>query len=490
MKINDLDRFVGINDTVSYIETPEDYSVVHSGIPNNNDAEIALLGAFLNDNDRLNQVSDFLRAEHFHVPLHGKIYTAIIEVTESGLLASPVTLKNYFEEDLKESNVSTIEYLMKLSTKAASVINVLPYAKEIFDTSQRRGLIKVCEDSIRDAHNYDEYVGTKQLIEHAEHQLFTLALDGVGQSEMYSAKTVVCETLEKISIARKSGGKISGLKTDLFELDKLLGGMQDSDLLVLAARPSMGKTALALNIALNVAEDFNKSANGKSVAFFSLEMSREQIMNRLFSIKTGMNSINIRNGNFDDIEAQNLQQQSDHIAQLPIYINDTSAITIGALRTHVRRLKRHHNLGFIVIDYLQLIKGISKGNQFNRVQEVGEISVGLKAIAKDLNIPVLALSQLSRALEIREDKRPQLSDLRESGNIEQDADVVMFIYREEYYLDRKEPPLHDQDKYIKWQMDMDKAKGVTEILIAKQRNGAIGNLNIKYNPTTTSFVNI
>jgi replicative DNA helicase len=477
MKINNLDHLADANEMVNSI----------SEIPNNSDAEKALLGAFLNNNDNINQVNDFLKPDHFYVPLHSKIYEAILELNERGLIASPVTLKNYFENELKESKVSSIDYLMKLSIQAASIINLAHYAKEVFDTFLRRSLIKVCEDSIRNVHDYDNYILTKQLIEEAEQRLFTLALDGSGQSEMRSMKSFVCSTLEKMESARKNGGKISGVCTGFSDVDKILGGMQDSDLLILAARPSMGKTALAVNIAVNAAESFSKLEIKKSVAVFSLEMSGEQITNRLFAMKTGINGISLRNGSYNDNEAVTVANAGDQIGELPIFINDISAITISALRTHVRRLKRHHNLGLLVIDYLQLIKGTSKPNQFNRVLEVGEISIGLKAIAKDLNIPILALSQLSRALESREDKRPQLSDLRESGNIEQDADVVMFIYRDEYYLSRKEPQIHEVDKYSKWLLDMEKAKGVTEILIAKQRNGAIGNVSIKYNPTTTRF---
>jgi replicative DNA helicase len=466
-----------------------------SKMPCNVDAEKSVLGSFLNNNENLNKVGDFLRPEHFYVPLHSKIYDTIIRFYERGLIASPVTLKNYFDSDdsLSDLKVSSLEYLIKLSTNAASIVNLLPYAKEIYETSIRRELIKIGEEVVVDAHEHDAGVSATDLIEHAEHKLFSLASEGVSDSGFVGIKASVVESIKRIDIARKRGGDVSGITTGFIDLDKVLGGMQSSDLIILAARPSMGKTALAMNIALNAAVDFYSAKqvkDRKSVGVFSLEMSSEQIANRLLSIKTGIDGSRIRIGNISKQEFNVLLKQSDQLSDLPIFIDDTPAITISALRTRARRLKRQHNLGVIVIDYLQLIRGSSKMSEANRVQEIGEISQGLKAIAKELDIPVLALSQLSRAVESRDDKRPQLSDLRESGNIEQDADVVMFIYRDEYYLSRKMPQMHESEKYAKWQADMESSKGITEILIAKQRNGPIGTVSIRYDTRTTGFTNL
>lgn len=466
-----------------------------SKMPCNIDAEKAVLGSFLNNNENLNKVGDFLRPDHFYVPLHSKIYESIIRFYERGLIASPVTLKNYFDSDdsLSDLNVSSLEYLMKLSTNAASVINLLPYAKDIYETSLRRDLIKIGEEVVVDAHEYNPDANAMELIEHAEQRLFSLASDGTAESGFENIKVSVVESIKRIDQARKRGGDVSGITTGFIDLDKMLGGMQSSDLLILAARPSMGKTALAVNMALNAAIDFCKAkkiSDKKSVGVFSLEMSSEQLANRLLAIKTGIDGSRIRIGNITKQEFNVLLKESDQLSELPIFIDDTPAITISALRTRARRLKRQHNLGVIVIDYLQLIRGSSKLSETNRVQEIGEISQGLKAIAKELDIPVLALSQLSRAVESRDDKRPQLSDLRESGNIEQDADVVMFIYREEYYLSRKMPQQHESEKYAQWQADMENSKGITEILIAKQRNGPVGNVSIRYDTRTTGFTNL
>ncbi len=464
-----------------------------SKMPCNIDAEKSVLGSFLNNNENINKVGDFLRPEHFYVPIHAKIYDTILRFYERGLIASPVTLKNYFNSDdsLKDLNVSSLEYLMKLSTNSASVISLVPYAKDIYETSLRRSLIKIGEEVVVEAHMYDVDTAAMELIEHTEQKLFSLASEGMAESGFENIKSSIVESIKRVEIARKRGGDMSGVTSGFIELDKLLGGMQSSDLLILAARPSMGKTALAINMALNAAVDFCKAkkiSDKKSVGIFSLEMSSEQLANRLLAIKTGIDGSRIRIGNITKQEFNLLLKGSDELSSLPIFIDDTPAITISALRTRARRLKRQHNLGIIVIDYLQLIRGSRKSSESNRVQEIGEISQGLKALAKELDVPVLALSQLSRAVESREDKRPQLSDLRESGNIEQDADVVMFIYRDGYYL--KAPPFHEVEKYAQWQADMEKVKGITEILVAKQRNGPIGNISIMYDTKTTGFMNI
>lgn len=461
-------------------------------LPANIEAEKALLGAFLNNNEHLNKVADFLLAEHFFVPIHGKIYEAIQRFIERGMIANPITLKNFLEKDevLVKAGINSLEYLVKLSANAATIVNLLPYAKDVQDTALRRSLIGIGEDTIVDAHHQKAEQTAYNLIENAEQRLFNLASSGISDTAILSLRSSIAESLNRIEIARKRGGKVSGITTGYLDLDEMLGGLQNSDLLILAARPSMGKTSLAVNIALNAAASF-MSFEGKerqSVGVFSLEMSAEQLANRLLSIRTGVDSSKIRIGNISKEEFSVLLKESCNLNELPIYIDDTPALSISAVRTRARRMKRQFNLGILVVDYLQLLRG-SKGSESSRVQEIGEISQGLKAIAKELDIPVIALSQLSRAVESRDDKRPQLSDLRDSGTIEQDADIVMFIFREEYYLSRK-MPAPGTDEYSKWQQEMERVANVADIIIAKQRNGPIGNVSLMFNGKTTGFANL
>ncbi len=465
-------------------------------VPSNIEAEKSILGALLNNNHNINKIADILTAQHFYIPLHRRIYQSIVKMHEKGLIATPVTLKNYFDKDeaLVEVNIKAIDYLMRLSSNAASVINLYPYANDIYETSLRRELMNIGNSVVLEAHQHNVDVKAMDLVERAEQKLFKLASEGVSESGFENIKYSVLESLKRIESARKRGSDISGTTTGYIDLDKMLGGLQNSDLLILAARPSMGKTSLAVNIALNIADYYMKEKDlklKKSVGVFSLEMSSEQLSNRLLAIKTGLDGSKVRSGNITNAEFEILLHETEYLSNLPIFIDDTPAITISALRTRARRLKRQHNLAVIVVDYLQLLRGTHKlGSDVNRVQEIGEISQGLKAIAKELDIPVIALSQLSRAVESRDDKRPQLSDLRESGNIEQDADVVMFIYREEYYLSRKMPNDNDLEKYAKWQSDMEHAKNIAEVLIAKQRNGPIGNVSLHFDTKTTGFSNL
>lgn len=473
----------------------EEGSMLGSAIvPSNIDAEMAVIGSLLNNNEHLNKISDFLQAEHFYVPLHAKLFSHILRTYEKGLISTPLTLKHYLEHDeaIKSANTSASEYLGRLSASAAPIVNLMPYALDIYDTALRRQLIQVGQDAVFDAQHHETGVDASDLIERTEQKLFHLASSGAADSGFVDIRSSILESLRRIEIARKRGGQISGISTGYIDLDKVLGGLQDSDLLILAARPSMGKTSLAINIAMNIAIEFGRQENAKerkSVGVFSLEMSSEQIANRMISIKTGIDGNKVRMGNITKKEFDVLLHATEEMSSLPMYIDDTPAISIAALRTRARRLKRQHNLGLIVIDYLQLVRGTGRGGDVNRVQEIGEISQGLKAIAKELNIPVLALSQLSRAVESRDDKRPQLSDLRDSGNIEQDADVVMFIYREEYYLSRK-MPVGNEEKFNQWQLQMDKSLNIAEVLIAKQRNGPIGNISLHFNSSTTGFSNL
>lgn len=464
-------------------------------LPQNVEAEQAVLGAFLNNNDSVNKVADFLLPEHFFVPLHKKIYEAINRFMEKGLIASPVTLKSYFENDesFSDTKINTLDYFVKLSANATSYVNIVPYAKEIVENSIRRSLIDVSNSTIENSYLRDIKTSASEILEKAEQKLFNLASSGNSESSYIPLGTSLVRALDIISKAKENSKEISGTSTGYIDLDRILGGLQNSDLLILAARPSMGKTSLAVNVALNSAVEFQKEKIGedekrKSVAVFSLEMPSEQIASRLLSIRTGIEGSRIRIGSISSDEFASLSNEVAELNDIPLFIDDTPALSISAIRTRARRLKRQHNLGLIVVDYLQLLRG-SSANEGNRVQEIGEISQGLKAIAKELQVPVIALSQLSRAVESRDDKRPQLSDLRESGNIEQDADVVMFIFREEYYLARG-MPREDDEKFSAWEEQMNKVKNITEVIIAKQRNGPIGTVKLRFDSTTTGFSNL
>jgi replicative DNA helicase len=461
--------------------------------PTNILAEQMVLGTILTNNESYHRVSDLLQAEHFYEPVHRRIFDAITIYIDRGMLANLVTLKNHFEQDeaLKDNNQG--EYLSQLSALAATIININDYAKIIVDLAIRRTLINVGEDIVNDAYSTDIKLTASEQIERAEQELFNLGTLGRETSANSRAlKASLGEALEKIQLAFKQQEPITGISTGFLDLDKMLCGLQNSDLLILAARPSMGKTALAVNIALNACQYLHKR-NAKEeasscVGFFSLEMSAEQLATRMMAIASEVNSGKLRSGQISEMDFTKLVKASKDLAELAYFIDDTPSLSIAALRTRARRMKRRHNLGLLVVDYLQLLKGSSKSSEGSRVQEISEITQGLKAIAKELNIPVIALSQLSRAVEQREDKRPLLSDLRESGSIEQDADIVMFIYREEYYLVRKQPQ-ENTSEHERWQMEMDKVSNLTEVIIAKQRNGAVGSVKLHFDSNTTKFTN-
>jgi replicative DNA helicase len=474
----------------------ESATILKREMPMNIEAEQGLLGAFLNNNEHITKVADFLRSEHFALPIHGKIFAIMEKFLEKGMLATPVSLKSYFQkEDLSlEGEGSIFDYLVKLSTIATTVVNVSTLARAVHNDAMVRQLINLCEDSINHAYEHNIDKDHAKLIEETEQKLFNLANSGTSERNFSQLRNSILGALTRVDAAMKRGTAITGVSSGYIELDKLMGGMQNSDLIILAARPSMGKTSLAVNIAINAAEFFtaqNKKEEGppKSVGIFSLEMSAEQVATRILSIKTAISSSRIRIGNIGGEEFKLLSQSSIDLSNMPIFIDDTPALSISAVRTRARRLKRQHNLGFLVVDYLQLLTGTSK-TEGSRVNEIGEITQGLKAIAKELNIPVIALSQLSRAVESREDKRPMLSDLRESGNIEQDADIVMFIYRAEYYHSRKKPVSEDPAKMLEWQEIDLKIRNLAEVIIAKQRNGPIGNVCLRFDNETTGFYNL
>jgi len=458
-------------------------------LPYNLEAEQGLLGALLIDNRALEKVMDFLKEEHFFVPAHQRIYNAIVRLVDRGQTASPVTLKQYFQEDDDLKDAGGPEYLAELAGSIMSVINTTEYGQLIYDLHMRRELITLGEDIVNESYNHSLDHDASDTIEHAESRLFSLADSGDSKGGFVTLRDSVMVAIEHAEKAFKADGHCTGVTTGLRDMDKQLGGLQNSDLLILAGRPSMGKTALAVNFAFNAALAYANSGGneGARTAFFSLEMSADQLAGRILAEQSGVSGDLIRRGKIEQADFRSFVEASQRMSQVPLYIDDTPALSIGAIRTRARRLKRQHGLDFLVIDYLQLLRGNgSKQSSENRVLEVSEITRGLKAIAKELDIPVLALSQLSRQVENREDKRPMLSDLRESGSIEQDSDVVMFVYREEYYLSRTEPD-PGTDKHTQWQEAMSRAHGISECIIAKQRHGPIGTVRMHFDPNFTRF---
>lgn len=475
-------------------------------LPCNIEAEQIILGGVLNNNEVLNQIADFLLTDDFYEPVHSRIYDAIVRLNNRGLIASPITLKNEFDKDEALKTLGGSVYLVKLMGLASSIFNIRDYAAIVHSLAVSRKLIDIGRQMVDESYNENGELRGSEQIERFEQKMFNLASMGSSDNNYRPVNHSIAATMQAVDKAIKEGGNVSGIPCNFVDLDKLIGGFQNSDLIIIAARPSMGKTALALNIALNVAENFKKEFEQKrdaktlkdgeslkSVGLVSLEMSSEQLATRLLSLKTGINASNIRRGRLenyrDNNEIEKLMKASQEINNLPIYLDDTPALSISAIRTRARRLKRKHNLSFLLIDYLQLVRGVSEQGRDNKVQEVSEISMNLKAIAKELNIPLIALSQLSRSVEQRPDKRPQLSDLRESGSIEQDADMVMFIYREGYYEERKKPSETDIDALKSWQEKMEKVDKLADIMISKNRNGPIGNITLFFDKNTTRFDN-
>ena len=460
----------------------------------NIEAEQTILGTILMNNEYINRVVDILLPEHFYEPANGKIYNQILHtVNKINIIANSVTLKQFFESDQDIKAIGGALYLSTLLSKATGIIDISDYAKLIHDLALKRKLVMIGEDVVNNAYSDDE-ASAGQQIEIAEGNLFNLTHQNGRDSDFRSISVSLKSTLEKTLIAKQQEGNISGISTGLNDLDNILSGLQNSDLLILAGRPSMGKTALGINVAVNACKAMNQGITDpkekKAVGFFSLEMSSDQLAARILSMETSINATKFRNGSINEDEWLGITTRSNEISQMPFFIDDTPALSIAAIRTRTRRLIRKHNLAFLVIDYLQLIHGSSKKSENSRVQEISEITQGLKAIAKEFNIPVLALSQLSRAVEQREDKRPQLSDLRESGSIEQDADVVVFIYRDSYYFERKRPGEEEQEKFEKWKRRMEEIRNRSELIIAKQRNGPIGNVHLYFDPEFTRFSNL
>ncbi|MBT3237362.1 MAG: replicative DNA helicase [Rhodospirillaceae bacterium] len=465
-------------------------------LPHNVEAEKALLGAIFANNKAYEKVSEFLLPEHFAMAENGLIFGAASRLIERGQIANPVTMTRYFEQDENLTDVGGQTYLSELAASVVSIINAGEYGRIIFDLHLKRELIGLGEDVTNRAYGGEVDDEATDQIEAAEQTLYDLATTGQYEGGFQPFKTSIIEALEMAEAAHKRDGALAGVTTGLNDLDAMLGGLHPSDLIILAGRPSMGKTALATNIAYNAAYTHHQSGGkeGSVVGFFSLEMSAEQLATRIISEQTETPSDSIRKGKITTPQFDRLVAMSQALHDIPIFIDDTPALTVSALRTRARRLKRKNNLGMIVVDYLQLISGSSSSRNDGRVQEVSEITRGLKTLAKELDVPVLALSQLSRAVEQREDKRPQLADLRDSGSIEQDADVVMFIFREEYYLERKGTSQHDNesdDKFYQRQQRnderLDKVRNMAEVIISKQRHGPVGTVNLQFTGEFTRF---
>lgn len=485
-------------DTLTLLEKPADPVPAFREAPANIDAEQALLGALLINNEALTHIGDRLTADHFHEPLHKRIFEAITTFHGRGLIANPVTLKHYFEQDPALKETGGAQYLAKLATAAVHVIDIRDYGAMIHDLALKRELIAIGETIVNEAYAHRIDQTAQEQLEKAEQKLFTLALEGERDRGFRAIKHSVAEAITRAEAAYRNAGRIVGVDTGLDDLNAMMGGLQRSDLIILAGRPSMGKTALATNVAYNAALSFAAEAEsagvhpreGKSVGFFSLEMSSEQLATRLLAAACKFPSQKLTHGNLTPDEFNTLVRVSAEMERLPFHIDDTPALSIAALRTRARRLKRTNNLGMLVVDYLQLVRPSSSRSQDGRVQEVSEITQGLKAIAKELDVPVVALSQLSRAVEQREDKRPLLSDLRESGSIEQDADVVMFIFREEYYVERRMPAVEDEAKYSAWQAEMERVHNIAEVIVSKHRNGPVGTVRLHFNASITQFGNL
>ena len=463
-------------------------------MPHNLEAEQGLLGALMTDNSLMEKISDALREDHFYDPVHGRIFAAISRLTSRGQLANPVTLKSYFVGDAGFDQMDIETYLNDLTESVLFLSEAPDYAEEVRQCFLRRSLISVSDGIAHKARTADLDMTAETQIEEAEQQLFTLAESDQTQGGLTPFKEPLIKAIQMAEAARSNAGGMSGIGTGIKRLNEKLGGLQRSDLIILAGRPGMGKTALATNIAFHAATTTNPDETPQHIAFFSLEMSSEQLANRILSEQSGISSEHIRRGDLTPNQFTDLVAASSDIEMAPIFIDDTPALSVSQVASRARRLKRQHNLGLIVVDYLQLLSPPLGQRVDGRVQEISAISRTLKSIAKELDVPVLALSQLSRAVEQREDKRPNLADLRESGSIEQDADVVMFVYREEYYLNKGSPERRAeeseerfQDRCDRYMERLERTRGLAEIIIAKQRHGPVGTVEAGFIPEQTKF---
>src|ERR1700710_1438401 len=481
-------------DSTARKQTPEP-ATVYRLAPHNIEAEQCLLGAILVNNEALYRVSDFLEPPHFFEPVHQQIYDIARSLIRTGKLASPITLKTFLPADVDIAGLTVAQYLARLAAEATTVINAADYGRTIYDLAVRRDLIVIGEDMVNVAFDAPVDFAPREQIEDAERRLYELAEIGKYGGGFQKFETALTTAVDMAARAYQREGKLSGLATGLKDLDSKMGGLQASDLIIVAGRPGMGKTALATNIAYNIARAHRgetradgtmKTVNGGIVGFFSCEMSAEQLATRILAEQTSIASSMIRRGGITEADFDKIRDYSIELQSLPLYVDETAGLSISQLTARARRLKRQKGLDVLVVDYIQLLQGSGNRRSDNRVQEVTEITTSLKALAKELNVPIIALSQLSRQVESRDDKRPQLSDLRESGSIEQDADVVMFVYREEYYLANKEPRAGTPE-YEKWQLDMSLVHGKAEVIIGKQRHGPTGTVELQFEASLTRF---
>jgi replicative DNA helicase len=465
--------------------------------PHNIEAEQQLLGAILTNNEIFDRVASIINANHFYEPTHARIYEVAANRIAKNMNASPVTLKAFLEEDEGLKELGGPAYLARLAGAAISSFAARDYAQIIYDLAIRRELMGLGREIVDKAASVDIASEPKEQIVEAEQALYAMAEQGQAESGFQSFLRAVTEAVEVANTAYQREGGLAGISTGLIDMDKMLGGLHRSDLLILAGRPSMGKTSLATNIAYNIAKAYKKgrradgtegAIDGGVVGFYSLEMSAEQLATRILSEASEVPSGQIRNGDMTEEEFRRFVEAAKQLESCPLYIDDTPALPISQLAARARRLKRTHGLDALIVDYLQLVRPASAKD--SRVNEVSEITQGLKAIAKELDIPVMALSQLSRAVESRDDKRPQLSDLRESGSIEQDADVVMFVFREEYYKEREKPGDHELDKMAAWQEEMDALHAKAEVIVGKARHGPIGHVELSFEGQFTRFGNL
>jgi replicative DNA helicase len=474
----------------------DDTAATFRSAPHNIEAEQALLGAILVNNEAFYRVSDFLEPRHFFEPIHQKIYELSRDLIRAGKIATPVTLKTFLDANVDIGGITVSQYLARLAAEATTIINAEDYGRTIYDLAVRRQLIIVGEEMVNVAFDAPVDLSPRDQIEEAERRLYELAETGRYDGGFQRFANALTTAVDMAAKAFQRDGKLSGIATGLDDLDRIMGGLQQSDLLILAGRPGMGKTALATNIAYNVArawrgevraDGHTETANGGIVGFFSLEMSAEQLATRIIAEQTGIPSNQIRRGGITEADFEKIKDHSIELQGLPLYVDETGGLSIAQLAARARRLKRQRGLDLMVIDYLQLLQGSTRRSSENRVQEITEITTKLKALAKELNVPILALSQLSRQVESRDDKRPQLSDLRESGSIEQDADVVMFVYREEYYHLMRKPLESNREKFAEWLAESDQVHGKAEIILGKQRHGPTGTVELQFDAQVTRF---
>ena len=454
-------------------------------IPKNIEAEQTILGSLLVNNEIFDEISDKIDDNYFYDPIHKKIYKTISNLISKGLLANPVTIKNFFNSNEELLEIGGVDYLLKLTNVSTTKNQIKYYSELLSDLYIRRQLINISEETLEDSKNKNLEISGTNILENTERKLFEIAERGEFQRSFITFKDALKETIDMATAAYKNDQGIVGVPSGLSDLDDRLGGLHKQDLIIIAGRPSMGKTALATNIAFNAAQNINKQDYKSSVAFFSLEMSSEQLSTRILAEQSRIKSNDIRRGKINQEDFEKFIEASKNLENLPLHIDDTPAITISALSNRARRLKRKQGLDLIVIDYIQLMKSSGYRNE-GRVLEIAEITQGLKALAKELDVPVLALSQLSRQVEQREDKKPQLADLRESGSIEQDADVVMFVFREQYYLEKQEPKLGTAE-HVEWQEKMNQVHNQAQIIIGKQRHGPTGLIKLEFESAFTKF---